>query len=143
MIIHRSKTKFNSRKYFTSKSFNISIINSDVTANVAISQTVNTPVNVGNKITYTVTAKNNGPNTASGIMINDVLPSGFTATPSVGTFYNNIWVIPNLASGSSATLIISGIATSNMAGTTIDNTATETAQDQYISNYRQLQPVHM
>ena len=40
----------------------ISIINSDITANVALSQTVNSPVNVGDKITYTVTATNNGPN---------------------------------------------------------------------------------
>ena len=111
--------------------FDISIINSDVTANVALSQTVNSPVNVGDKITYTVTATNNGPNTATGIIINDVLPSGFTATPSIGTFYNNTWVIPSLASGSSATLIISGTATSTMAGTTIVNTATETGQDQY------------
>ena len=112
---------------------NISIINSDVTANVALSQTVTSPVNVGNKITYIVTATNDGPNAATGIIINDVLPSGFTATPSVGTYYNNTWVIPNLAIGSSATLTISGTATSAMAGTTISNTATETGQNQYNS----------
>jgi len=112
---------------------NISIINSDVTANVTLSQTVNSPVNVGDKITYTVTATNNGPNTATGIIINDVLPSGFTATPSIGTYYNNTWVISSLASGSSATLNITGTATSNMAGTTTTNTATETGQDQYNS----------
>ena len=111
----------------------ISIINSDVTANVALSQTVNSPVNVGNKITYTVTATNNGPNTATGIVINDVLPSGFTATPSAGTYYNGQWVISSLTSGSSATLTINGIATAAMAGTNIINTATETGQDQYNS----------
>ena len=112
----------------------ISIINSDVTANVALSQTANSPVNVGNTITYTVTAKNNGPNTATGIMIYDPIPTGFTASPSIGTtYYNNMWVIPTLTSGSSATLTITGPATASMAGTTIANTATETAQDQYIS----------
>ena len=111
----------------------ISIINSDVTANVALSQTVNLPVNVGDKITYTVTAKNNGPNSATGVIINDVIPSGFTATPSIGTYYNGTWVIASLTSGSSATLTISGTAIANMAGTYVTNTATETGQDQYTS----------
>ena len=56
----------------------ISIINSDVTANVILSQTTNSPVNVGDNVTYTVTATNNGPNTATGILISDIVPSGLT-----------------------------------------------------------------
>ncbi|MBZ2166321.1 Ig-like domain-containing protein [Methanobacterium spitsbergense] len=114
----------------------ISVINTDVTANVALSQTANSPVNVGDTVTYRVTATNNGPNAATGIMITDILPAGltgFTVTPSVGTYYNNVWVIPSLANGATATLTITGTATASMAGTTTINTATETAQDQYIS----------
>ena len=114
----------------------ISVINTDVTANVALSQTANSPVNVGDTVTYRVTATNNGPNAATGIMIMDILPAGlngFTVTPSVGTYYNNVWVIPSLANGATATLTITGTATASMAGTTKTNTATRTTQEQYNS----------
>ncbi|WP_048190976.1 Ig-like domain-containing protein [Methanobacterium sp. SMA-27] len=112
----------------------ISIINSDVTANVKLSQTANSPVNTGDLVTYTVTAVNNGPNTATGIMINDFVPAGLTGvtvTPSEGTsYYNGVWVIPTLDEGASATLIITGTASASMAGTTTTNTAIRTSQDQ-------------
>ena len=65
-----------------------STVNFDVTANVQLSQTSNTPVNVGDKVTYTVTALNTGSNTATGILISDIVPTGLTnvvITPSVGT----------------------------------------------------------
>jgi len=111
-----------------------SIINTRTTANVALSQTATSPVNVGDTVTYTVTATNNGPNTATGIMISDIVPgdlSGVTVTPSVGTYYDGIWTIPTLANGASATLTITGTATAAMAGQTTTNTATRTAQEQY------------
>ena len=65
------------------------------------------------------------------------MPNGltnFTITPSAGTsYYNGVWTIPSLVNGASATLTISGIAVSSMAGTTITNIATRTSQDQYNS----------
>ena len=112
-------------------------INFDVTANVALTQTATTPVNVGNTVTYTVTATGQGSNTATGILINDVAPnglSGVTYTPSTGTtYYNGVWTIPSLANGATATLTITGTATSNMAGQNTINTATRTYQNQYNS----------
>ena len=80
------------------------------------SQPVNTQINIGNpeadvslsqigsysgnKVTFIVTAKNNGPNTGTNIVINDAIPSGLTnvsVTPSAGTSYSNgVWTIPSL-----------------------------------------------
>nr|WP_319374716.1 Ig-like domain-containing protein [uncultured Methanobacterium sp.] len=113
-----------------------SIINTAQTADVALTQTANTPVNVGDTVTYTVTAHNYGTSTATGILISDIVPgglSGVTVTPSVGTYYNGVWTIPTLANGASATLTISGKATAAMAGLTTTNTATRTFQEQYNS----------
>ncbi|AEG18389.1 conserved repeat domain protein [Methanobacterium paludis] len=114
-----------------------SIVNFDVTANVQLNQTANSPVNVGDNVTYTVTAKNNGPNTATGIIITDAVPSGLTnvtVTPSAGTSYvNGVWTIPTLINGATATLTITGNAGTSMAGTTTTNTATRTAQNEYNS----------
>ncbi|UTB33127.1 MAG: Ig-like domain-containing protein [Methanobacterium sp. ERen5] len=116
----------------------ISIINSDVTANIAISQNVNSPVNVGDLVTYKVTVTNQGPNTATGILITDFAPSGLNgvsiAYSSGTTYYNGVWTIPSLISGASATLTITGTATPAMAGLTTTNTVIRTAQDQY--NYQ-------
>jgi len=112
----------------------ISIVNTAATANVALSQTATSPVNVGDTVTYTVTATNNGPSTATGIVISDAVPaglSGVTVTPSVGTYYNGVWTIPTLANGANATLTITGTATASMAGLNTTNTATRTAQEQY------------
>ncbi len=103
-------------------------------ADISISQTVNSPVNVNDHVTYQITVTNNGPDTATNINIRDVLPSLFSAgTPSVGTFNNTsgIWNIPSLAHLASASLNISGIATSSMAGKTTNNTVTWINQTEY------------
>ena len=111
---------------------NTAIINYDATANVALTQTANSPVNVGDPVTYTVTATNQGPNPATGIVINDTAPSGLSGTPSPGTtYYNGVWTIPSLAIDGTATLTITGTATSSMAGTNTINNATRTAQNEY------------
>jgi len=116
----------------------ISIVNFDVTANVALSQTSTTPVNVGDTVTYVVTATNNGPNTATGILIRDIAPDGLinvTITPSNGAQYYNlntgVWTIPSLENGASVTLTITGTTTASLAGLIINNTAARISQDQF------------
>ena len=112
-----------------------SILNYATTANVTLTQTVNSPVKVGDTVTYIVTAKNTGSTTATGIMINDTAPtglSGVTYTNSTGTtYFNGVWTIPTLASGSSATLTITGTATSAMIGLNTTNNATRFFQNEY------------
>ncbi|MBI5458969.1 carboxypeptidase regulatory-like domain-containing protein [Methanobacterium sp.] len=96
-------------------------------SDIVLTKTVDkTRPNVGETVTYTVTAHNNGPSDASNIQINDIMPSGFsdvTITPSKGTYNNGIWTL-DLASGETATLTLTGKVTATMAGKTANNTAT-------------------
>ncbi|GAA4311068.1 hypothetical protein GCM10023183_29580 [Nibribacter koreensis] len=91
-------------------------------------KTVNrTRANVGDALTYTVTARNNGPAAATGVIIRDVLPLSQitvvgTITPSAGTYNaaTGIWTIGNLAAGQSVTMTVN--ATIKATGTIV-NTA--------------------
>ncbi|AMM50604.1 hypothetical protein TH61_04640 [Rufibacter sp. DG15C] len=91
-------------------------------------KTVNrTRASVGDALTYTVTARNNGPNAATGVIIRDVLPLAQinvvgTITPSAGTYNatTGIWTIGNLAAGQSVTMTVN--ATIKATGTIV-NTA--------------------
>ncbi len=81
-------------------------------------------VNMGDNVIYTLHVVNNGPNTSTGAVVNDTLPSGLTFVGSTGdgTYSNDDgdWHVPNLLNGSGATLNIT--ATVNAAGA-ITNTA--------------------
>ncbi len=69
----------------------------------------NATPNVGANVTFTITAKNNGPSNATLVNVNDVLPNGYTffnATPSAGTWTAPNWNVGNLANGISETLTI-------------------------------------
>lgn len=80
-------------------------------ADLTITKTVNdaTPA-VGDPVTFTLTASNNGPNAATGVTVNDLLPSGYTyASDNGGGAYNSgtgVWTIGNLANGASVSLQI-------------------------------------
>ncbi|WP_026463392.1 T9SS C-terminal target domain-containing protein [Adhaeribacter aquaticus] len=87
------------------------------------------PFTVGTRITYVITAKNNGPNNATGVLVTDILPEGITfdlsaitATTGNNTYNptTGIWTIGPLANGATQVLRIPG--TINRAGT-ITNTA--------------------
>jgi uncharacterized repeat protein (TIGR01451 family) len=89
----------------------------------------------GTTVTFTVTATNNGPSTATGVAITDALPPGLafvSATPSQGVYANatGIWTVGSLpATGPAATATLSIVATVNTdAGFT--NTAAVSAADQ-------------
>jgi uncharacterized repeat protein (TIGR01451 family) len=81
-------------------------------ADIRVTKTVSdaTPA-VGTNVTFTVSARNLGPNNATGVQLRDVLPAGVTfvsATPSRGTYNigTGIWNIGNLAVGVTVTLQI-------------------------------------
>ncbi|KAF5086412.1 hypothetical protein DSECCO2_57210 [anaerobic digester metagenome] len=100
-------------------------------ANVTITKTGNGPVNVGETGTFTITLTNNGPNAAHNVVVTDVLPGGFTfGTPSQGSISGDVWTVGTLDNGATATLNITGLITSDMAGTNVTNNATET-QDEF------------
>jgi uncharacterized repeat protein (TIGR01451 family) len=99
-------------------------------ADIAIGKTISnaTPA-VGNNVTFTVTAHNNGPNPTTALVVTDLLPAGLTfvsATPSTGTYTSGtgVWNIGVLANGATATLLI----TAKVMGTTrVVNTASRTS----------------
>lgn len=114
-----------------------SIINFNIQSNVQLNQTVNggssATVNVGDPLTFVITARCTGPYPATGLMIRDIFPPRFvvtSATPSVGAYSNGVWVIPFLANGTTATLTITGSASSAMAGNTTNNTAVRFFQNE-------------
>ena len=99
-------------------------------ADIAIGKTVsNTAPPVGSNVTFTVTVTNNGPTNATGILVTDILASGYTLVSTVlgqGSYNaaTGVWNVGNLNNGQSTTLTITaGVKTSGLYG----NTATLTA----------------
>lgn len=104
-------------------------------------QASDTTVSIGETETYTVTVTNTGPDTATSVLVNDQLPSGFSfvgSSASVGAYNatTGTWTVGSLANGASATLTITGTiaSTGNITNTasvasaigdpdTADNTA--------------------
>ena len=70
-----------------------------------ITKTVDNPSpTVGDQVTFTVTLTNNGPNTATAVSVQDLLPAGLTfvsADPSRGTVHaaTGVWAVGSLAAG--------------------------------------------
>ncbi|PKV51198.1 putative repeat protein (TIGR01451 family) [Aquimarina sp. MAR_2010_214] len=122
-----------------SVTFTVTPTASTLKTDLDVTKTVNTTApSVGNNITFTITATNNGPDDATGVKVTDNLPSGYTfvdATALTGTYANNtgIWSVGNLSNGASATLDITAtiLATGDYA-----NTATITGEqtDATVSN---------
>ena len=81
-------------------------------ADLVVTKTVDNPTpNVGDIVTFTISVHNNGPDAAQNIQITDELPDGYTlvtVTRSRGTFSatTEVWTIPSLAVGATATLTI-------------------------------------
>ncbi len=103
-------------------------------AHVILNKTVNNPTpNYWSLVTYTITALNNGPNTAAGLQVTDLLPAGLTYishSASAGTYTSGtgLWNIGTLIKGANAVLNI----TANVTGTgTINNWANVTNQTTY------------
>ena len=87
--------------------------------------------NVGDPITYTIVLTNSGPDAATGVLVEDVLPAELTYQSHSGGAYDTntaIWTVGNLAVGGSTSLTIT--ATVDAAGT-ITNIAQVNAADQF------------
>jgi uncharacterized repeat protein (TIGR01451 family)/fimbrial isopeptide formation D2 family protein len=96
-------------------------------ADLEVCKIVNdTKPNYHDTITYTITAKNNGPNNATGVKINDLLPAGLefvSYTTTKGTYDSStgIWTIGDLDAWCNAVLNV--IAKVNTSNTCITNCA--------------------
>ena len=79
-------------------------------ADLAVIKVVDDPTpNVGDTITFTVEVDNFGPDAATQVVVNDILPAGLTfvsASPSTGTYAAGVWTVGTVAAGSSATLTV-------------------------------------
>jgi uncharacterized repeat protein (TIGR01451 family) len=99
-------------------------------ANIAITKSAdNLAPKRGLEFNFTVTARNGGPDEATGLRVTDLLPAGISfvsAAPSQGSYSSSsgLWTVGSLANGATATLIIKVTATN--AGT-ITNTAVVSA----------------
>ncbi len=85
-------------------------INVPSAANLTITKTANPPIlTVGKLVTFIVNVTNNGPDTATGVFVNDKLPNGLTYQSSSATrgSYNSatgVWNIGDMTAGTSETL---------------------------------------
>ncbi len=102
-------------------------------ADLALTKIVdNATPNVGTNVSFTIQVTNNGPSTATNVVINDSLPAGlsfFSATPSAD--YNSTtgdWTVASLANGASATLTI--VATVTQPGAITNSILVTTADQQ-------------
>ena len=94
-----------------------------------------TPI-VGSTITFTITLTNTGPDAATGVQVNDLLPAGLTfvsGTPSQGTYLSGtgMWTVGTVTTGAPPTLAIVATVTGSGA---VTNTATISNSDQFDPN---------
>ncbi len=81
-------------------------------ADLSLQKSVDNPTpGVGSTVTFTITVRNNGPNAATNVAVQDQLPAGLTlvsATPSQGSYNSvtGVWAVGTLASGATATLTL-------------------------------------
>ncbi len=95
-------------------------------ADLAITKTIVTPgpYSIGQKVTYAITVTNNGPVTATGVQVNEVLPASLTyvsSTPA-GEYSpaTGMWTVGTMPNGANQNLlveatIVSGGSIKNMA----------------------------
>ncbi|MCA9145232.1 MAG: DUF11 domain-containing protein [Planctomycetales bacterium] len=110
-----------------------SILLTPTAADLSLAKTVsNATPNVGDNVTFTLTASNAGPDTATNVAVTDSLPTGLTfvsATPSQGTYSDTtgLWTVGSIGNGAAASLQIVATVASTGAKT---NSAQVTASDQ-------------
>ena len=93
---------------------------------LSLSKSVNNASpNVGESLTFTINVTNAGPSTATGVVVQDVLPTGvsFTnASSNNGSSYNSsngLWSIGTIAPNQTVALTINGTVTSSGSRTNI------------------------
>ena len=105
-------------------------------ADLSVQKVVNNPTpQVGDNVTFTITVKNNGPDTAKNVQATDNLPPlGFqivgTPTPSIGTYDigTGVWTIGDMIDSQTVTLDIVATVLAPSASTGPGSSFTNTAE---------------
>lgn len=75
-------------------------VNVELSADISITKLgLPDPVASGGDLTYTLTVTNNGPSTASNVVVTETYPAGFTyssANPGPDTGTNNQWTFSSI-----------------------------------------------
>jgi len=109
-------------------------VNGTATVDVAVQKTVdNAAPHTGDTITYTISAFNAGPSTATSVVVTDLIPAGLalqSSAATLGTWSGSTWTIGTLTAGQSAVLTLVVLVTpATTPGTPVPNTATITATE--------------
>ncbi|SMC70486.1 DUF7507 domain-containing protein [Pedobacter africanus] len=96
-------------------------------ADLQVSKTVDkaTP-KVGDNVTFTITAKNNGPSDASGVKVTDILKAGYTFVSSSSANYtpaDGVWLLGNLENGAAQSLTVIARVNANALASDYSNIA--------------------
>ncbi|MFB7250120.1 isopeptide-forming domain-containing fimbrial protein [Microbacterium sp. NPDC056234] len=98
-------------------------------ADLSVTKTTSTPsVTLDGDVAYLITVRNDGPSTATGVVVADVVEDGITlvdAEASVGTWSIDGWMVGAMQPGAEETITLSAVAT---AEGTFTNTATGSAE---------------
>ncbi|MDP1816062.1 MAG: SdrD B-like domain-containing protein [Leadbetterella sp.] len=109
-------------------------------ANLSLLKTIdNTTPNVGDVVTFTLTLHNDGPNTATNVSIEDIVPNGYsgiTAISNSGVLVGSIinWNNLSVANGSDLILTYQASVNAPILGRSFTNIAQVTNSDQYDPN---------
>lgn len=103
---------------------------STCSVDLSITKKIDKPVlKVGQTVVFTLTLKNNGPQSATGVKVKDLLPSGLTyiqvaSTVPINTTYTpttGIWDLSSITIAKDQTIELKIAATLNTAGVIITN----------------------
>ena len=106
-------------------------------ADLVVVKSVDDPTpNVGQTITYTISLRNDGPNTATAVTLGDLLPVGLqfvTATPTQGVYdaATGVWTVGTVDTDAVRRLVITGKVIDSRSET---NTGRVTHSDQFDPN---------
>jgi uncharacterized repeat protein (TIGR01451 family) len=105
-------------------------------ADLQLTKTAPASAAVGTTFNYTITLSNLGPNTATNVTAQDVLPAGVTLVNTTATqgSYNSgtsTWTVGSIAASASATLTVT---VQKSAATSVTNTASVSHSDQFDPN---------
>ncbi len=114
------------------------LVVNDPFVDLELSKTVdNTNPLAGNNVVYTLSLRNTGSITATGVTVRDVLPAGvsFVSASPTGVFTNNLWTVGALASQATTTLRITARALQSHRNCAEVATVNQTDRDSQPNNF--------